>query len=190
MQSIQGDQEPSLPAEVWGKILQFSCTDNGYTGQSLSLTCKTFNALSAPYKLQSISLQSIHYTLAFLQVLRNTPPNLRRIRYLFVSYDGLFRSAYGKQSNWENESCYESDSDTEDSPPTIWDFLPELIAIKARGESFFRRVKGEAEYFPSRDEGIWSEEGDEEEFESLSEEELTELEEDKKPSNSLKWNYL
>ncbi|TFK69285.1 hypothetical protein BDN72DRAFT_768109, partial [Pluteus cervinus] len=77
--------EPFLPAEIWSRIFEFSCRDNGYTGQSLSLTSRAFNALSARYKFQSISLQNMKYTLRFFDVLRSIPPNLRRVRYLFIA---------------------------------------------------------------------------------------------------------
>ncbi|TFK69315.1 hypothetical protein BDN72DRAFT_959680 [Pluteus cervinus] len=80
-------QEPCLPAEVWGRIFQLSCRDSGFTGRSLSLASKKFCILSARYKFQSISLQTIKCTLRFLHALRNTPPHLRIIRYLFVAYN-------------------------------------------------------------------------------------------------------
>ncbi|TFK69278.1 hypothetical protein BDN72DRAFT_768121, partial [Pluteus cervinus] len=78
-------EAPILPFEVWSKIFEFSCRDNGYTGQSLSRTSRMFNALSTPYKFQSISLQNLKYILKFYDLLCRTPPNLRRIQYLCIT---------------------------------------------------------------------------------------------------------
>ncbi|TFK63251.1 hypothetical protein BDN72DRAFT_330560 [Pluteus cervinus] len=104
-------REPALPPELWCKIFEFSCTDGGYTGQSLSLASKYFNALSKPYKFQSISLANMKYTFRFLEVLANTPPSFRRIRYLQVGYDSnLCRAAYNVQSNWDSASEYDCEA--------------------------------------------------------------------------------
>ncbi|TFK69320.1 hypothetical protein BDN72DRAFT_840687 [Pluteus cervinus] len=117
--------ESILPPEIWCKIFELSCTDGGYTGHSLSLVSKYFNAISGPYRFQSISLINIKYVLRFLKVLRNSPPNLRRLRYLEITYTGdLMRATYSIHSNWDSSSEYEeeyvysrserSDSDDDD----------------------------------------------------------------------------
>ena len=64
-------------------ILQLSCTDDGYTGHSLSQVSR------------------------FYQMLTSKPPNLRRIRYLCILHDGdLLATEYGIHSNWDREICF------------------------------------------------------------------------------------
>ncbi|TFK69317.1 hypothetical protein BDN72DRAFT_796721 [Pluteus cervinus] len=177
-------QNRVLPAEVWSRIFEFSCRDNGYTGQSLSLTSRAFNTFSAPYKFQSISLQSIKYVLRFLSVLRDTPPNLRRIRYLCIAYDGLLRPTYGKQPNWETRSSYDSASDSDDmSDSGDVDHSKDVA-----------QIDGNMEYSPLRDVPDWGKVSDDDtEDVPLSKEDMDEIEEDtnaiKLPERELPPNY-
>ncbi|TFK69290.1 hypothetical protein BDN72DRAFT_768171, partial [Pluteus cervinus] len=75
---------PNLPAEVWSRIFELSCTDSGFTGQSLSLVSRSFHRFSGPYKLQSISLRNIKFICRFLALLHTLAPNQRRIHYLCI----------------------------------------------------------------------------------------------------------
>ncbi|TFK69271.1 hypothetical protein BDN72DRAFT_733911, partial [Pluteus cervinus] len=68
--------------ELWSSIFELGCTDDGTTGISLSLVSKSFNTLSAPFKLQSVSIQKVDRISLFLGVLENSPPEIRCIRYL------------------------------------------------------------------------------------------------------------
>ncbi|TFK68724.1 hypothetical protein BDN72DRAFT_841397 [Pluteus cervinus] len=81
-------QELCFPAELWADIFQLSCTDDGYTGRSLSSVSKLFRTLSAPFKYQSIafdtSLQRMENFPLLLEALLNVPPPFRRIRYLYI----------------------------------------------------------------------------------------------------------
>ncbi|TFK69322.1 hypothetical protein BDN72DRAFT_768069, partial [Pluteus cervinus] len=52
MQAYRASQ--TLPVEVWSRIFQLSCTDDGYTGHSLSQVSRTFHVVSAPYRFQSV----------------------------------------------------------------------------------------------------------------------------------------
>ncbi|TFK69289.1 hypothetical protein BDN72DRAFT_897396 [Pluteus cervinus] len=79
---------PNLPTEVWSSIFELSCTDNGRTGQSLSLVSRSFYRLSGPYRFQSISLRTIKYICRFLAFLHTLPPHLRRIKYLCIADPG------------------------------------------------------------------------------------------------------
>ncbi|TFK69323.1 hypothetical protein BDN72DRAFT_733339, partial [Pluteus cervinus] len=74
-----------LPLEVWSQIFELACTDNGYTGHSLSLVSKSFNTLSVPYKFQSISLRNLKHIFEFFFALKDAPPHLRRVRYLYMA---------------------------------------------------------------------------------------------------------
>ncbi|TFK63250.1 hypothetical protein BDN72DRAFT_776124, partial [Pluteus cervinus] len=75
----------ALPVEIWSKIFQLSCTDEGYTGHSLSQVSRSFNLISAPYKFQSVSLRHVKFLLRFHQVLKDKPPHLRQVRYLCIA---------------------------------------------------------------------------------------------------------
>ncbi|TFK63247.1 hypothetical protein BDN72DRAFT_847776 [Pluteus cervinus] len=97
----------ALPVEIWDMIFQFSCTDDGYTGQSLSQVSRFFHVLSAPYKFQSVSLRNLKFIFRFHQAFKDKPPHLRRIRYLCISNDGdLFATEYGVHSNWDRDGCF------------------------------------------------------------------------------------
>ncbi|KZP30040.1 hypothetical protein FIBSPDRAFT_142097 [Athelia psychrophila] len=73
------------PLEIWAKILGHACTDSGVTGRRLSLVSKFIREASAAVKLQSISIHGRWQMIAFYQLLQQTPPHLRHIRYLFLS---------------------------------------------------------------------------------------------------------
>ncbi|TFK69291.1 hypothetical protein BDN72DRAFT_618337 [Pluteus cervinus] len=92
---------PNLPAEVWSRIFELSCTDNGYTGQSMSLVSRSFCRCSAPYKLQSISLQGIKFICRFLAFLHTLPPSQRRVKYLCIMDPGSAIWTYATLSNWD-----------------------------------------------------------------------------------------
>ncbi|KZP14797.1 hypothetical protein FIBSPDRAFT_796367 [Athelia psychrophila] len=73
------------PSEIWTKIFSHACTDSGATGRRLSLVSKSIRELSAPVKLQSMSIHGLRHVTSFHKLLLQTPPHLRRIRYLFIS---------------------------------------------------------------------------------------------------------
>jgi len=73
------------PPEVWEKIFSFACTDTGFTGRSLSLVSKYVHETSKSVKLQSIALRGYAQMLTFADLLEQTPPHLRRVRYLLVA---------------------------------------------------------------------------------------------------------
>lgn len=73
------------PPEICTKIFSEACLDSGYTGRSLSLVSKFIHNTSRSVKLQSICLRSLEQTVAFASLLKETPPHLRRVRYLFIS---------------------------------------------------------------------------------------------------------
>ncbi|KZP21335.1 hypothetical protein FIBSPDRAFT_860780, partial [Athelia psychrophila] len=74
------------PLEIWTKILGHACIDSSTTDhQLLSLISRFIREASALVKLQSISVHGRRQIIAFHQLLSQTPPHLRRIRYLFLS---------------------------------------------------------------------------------------------------------
>ncbi|PBK92082.1 hypothetical protein ARMGADRAFT_1053981 [Armillaria gallica] len=73
------------PAEICSEIFSYACTDNGYTGRSLSLVSKFVRETSEMCRLQSISIIGYEQLVAFAAALERTPPSLRRVRYIFIS---------------------------------------------------------------------------------------------------------
>ncbi|KAJ7680162.1 hypothetical protein B0H17DRAFT_1333863 [Mycena rosella] len=76
----------NLPAEIHLKIYRSACRDDGTTGSSLSSVSKHIRSLSAEYRYQSIAVCGPIQIHRLLTSLRCVPPELRRIRFLFV-YD-------------------------------------------------------------------------------------------------------
>ncbi|TFK69321.1 hypothetical protein BDN72DRAFT_959686 [Pluteus cervinus] len=80
---------PSVPFEVWSQIFELSCADGGDTGLSLSRVSRSFNRLSVSYKFHSVLLRSGNCVFRFLPVLKNTPPELRCVKYLYAAHEGI-----------------------------------------------------------------------------------------------------
>jgi hypothetical protein len=72
------------PTETWGHVFTHACTDDGYTGRSLSLVSRYIHEASKPMKLQSISVVGISQIHGFARLIANTPPCYRQVRYLFI----------------------------------------------------------------------------------------------------------
>ena len=69
----------SIPPEIWREIMEYACTDGGYTGFSLSLSCKFFNAQCFRIRFYSLSLASTSSLEGFLQYARAHNPTGRPV---------------------------------------------------------------------------------------------------------------
>ncbi|KAJ7184909.1 hypothetical protein C8R46DRAFT_938886 [Mycena filopes] len=76
----------ALPVELHSKIYRLACKDDGTTGRALSRVSTRINAVSAPYRYQSLVVCGPTQLQKLVDRLRAVPRELRRIRYLFV-YD-------------------------------------------------------------------------------------------------------
>ena len=75
----------SLPPEIWQEITQYACTDGGYTGLSLALSCKYLNAQSSKVRFQSVSLYSTSALESFLAYSRSCAPSDKpAVRHLWL----------------------------------------------------------------------------------------------------------
>jgi hypothetical protein len=74
-----------VPPELWTEIFSYACTDNGFTGRSLSLVSRHVHRCSKTVKLQSVSVIGLPQIIRFVSLLRSTPPHLKRIRQLFIA---------------------------------------------------------------------------------------------------------
>jgi hypothetical protein len=73
-----------LPAELHYMIYASACMDGGETGRALSATSKSVRTLSTAYRYQSVAIAGWHQLSRFLEQLRGLPPDLRRVRHLFL----------------------------------------------------------------------------------------------------------
>ncbi|KAJ7159014.1 hypothetical protein C8R43DRAFT_1064311 [Mycena crocata] len=75
-----------LPTELHLKIYRIACRDDGTTGTSLSSVSRRIRELSAEHRYQSVALCGPMQIQQFVECIRNVPPAMRRIRFLFM-YD-------------------------------------------------------------------------------------------------------
>ena len=73
------------PIEVWNQIFTLACTNNGFTGRSLSLASRYIHDTSKPAKLQSLSATKPQQIHGLARLIANTPPEYRRVRHLFIT---------------------------------------------------------------------------------------------------------
>lgn len=98
------------PPEIWHHIFSFACRDSGHIGRVLSLVSKSVRKVSTPIKLQSIAIHGPQEITAFARVLNNTPPQLRRVRFLYIDKNEPHRL---------EGAALGDDSDTSDEPANI-----------------------------------------------------------------------
>jgi hypothetical protein len=72
------------PIEIWSQIFALACTDNGFTGRSLSLVSRYIYESSKPTKLQSLSVSTPQQIQSLALLIRKTSPEYRRVRNLFI----------------------------------------------------------------------------------------------------------
>lgn len=73
------------PVEICNEIFRLACSDNGYTGRSLSLVSKFVRETSQASKLQSLSVIGYEQLIGLASALDNIHPTLRQVRYIFIS---------------------------------------------------------------------------------------------------------
>lgn len=77
-----------LPAELWGSIAAHACTDGGYTGRALSLTCRYFHAVVKPMRFHSVAIvgaRRLHLLAERMACLPSATEPEPHIEHLFVS---------------------------------------------------------------------------------------------------------
>ncbi|KAI0087773.1 hypothetical protein BDY19DRAFT_222670 [Irpex rosettiformis] len=72
------------PPEVHWRIISYACTDDGYTGCSLSLVSRYIHQVSSPYRWQCVSLPGYDSVISFSRKLEKVHTR-RPIRHLFLS---------------------------------------------------------------------------------------------------------
>ena len=74
----------NIPLEISLYIFTLACTDNGFTGRSLSHVSRYVREASQTVKLQSICLHGHDQILAFAELIEYTPAIARNVRQLFI----------------------------------------------------------------------------------------------------------
>ncbi|KAJ7938370.1 hypothetical protein B0H13DRAFT_1140189 [Mycena leptocephala] len=75
----------TIPAEIWTEVFAFSCTDDGYTGRSLSAVSRAVHHISKPLKYQSLCIVGgLDRLFRLLAVLSHLSPGERKVKYLFI----------------------------------------------------------------------------------------------------------
>src|ERR1700727_938778 len=74
-----------LPPEICRCIFSNACTDDGYTGRSLSLVSRYIHAASKPVRLQCICVRGLRQMQAFATALENMAPEFRRVHDLCIT---------------------------------------------------------------------------------------------------------
>ncbi|KAI0644629.1 hypothetical protein C8Q79DRAFT_785380 [Trametes meyenii] len=89
----------TLPADVWHNILNFACTDGGYTSRALARVSKTIRALSAAHRFHSVRLSKLSTIKKFLAVYEaalavaaaasdgSDPPRVRHLLLRFLPHE-------------------------------------------------------------------------------------------------------
>ena len=72
------------PPEIHARIASYACTDDGYTGCSLSLVSRYYNQVSSPYRWQCIAFPGYDCVISFANALGKVRTR-RPIHHLFLS---------------------------------------------------------------------------------------------------------
>ncbi|EDR07253.1 uncharacterized protein LACBIDRAFT_298969 [Laccaria bicolor S238N-H82] len=79
------ERSEECPLEIWEIIFSLACRDDGSTALALSQVSRSINfAYSKPYRYQSVALTRCEQIIAFGSVISSFPPELRRVKNLFV----------------------------------------------------------------------------------------------------------
>ncbi|PSS31069.1 hypothetical protein PHLCEN_2v2401 [Hermanssonia centrifuga] len=77
----------NTPPELWMRICEYACVDDGQTGRSLSAASSFLRSVSAEYRYRSLAMEACRSrtTRRLLQTLKATPERDRRIHHLYIN---------------------------------------------------------------------------------------------------------
>ena len=160
------------PPEIWEIIFSLACRDDGSTALALSQVSRSINAYSKPYRYQSVALTRCEQIIAFGSVISSLPPELRRVKNLFV---------HNPLPYVYTSDIYDSDEDsdaTNDGSQRADPALPEEgLSGKASAFKEFGEAQ-DAEYEPDSDAEQSHSSDLEDSFDGLTAEEQVELAEE------------
>ncbi|KAF5329211.1 hypothetical protein D9611_013224 [Ephemerocybe angulata] len=110
-------QLPHLPFELWLRIFDNACQDDGTTSRSLSETNRYLREVSRFHRYHSVVVTGWRQLLAFEEHMSSVPEELRGIRNLYVDIEELYSVAYPPES-WGPE-VQDPDLDAGPRPPDL-----------------------------------------------------------------------
>ena len=76
-----------FPLELWMKICDIACDDDGHTGRSLSLVSRRFRDVSFLIRFETITLKGMSRMRLFLEMLEDAPSK-PTVKHLLLSDNG------------------------------------------------------------------------------------------------------
>lgn len=83
-----------IPLELWHRVFDFACNDDGSTCISLSKTSRFFRNASQLHRYQSISITSHRQMIKFEKTFAAAPEELQKIYTLHVELPDAWRIMY------------------------------------------------------------------------------------------------
>jgi hypothetical protein len=118
--------------EIWNQIFTLACTDNGFTGRSLSLVSRYIHKTSKSAKLQSLSVTKPQQIHALARLIAETPPKYRRVRYLFIASPGPYDDeSDDREADSEEEGSNTSAADAADHDKEVLAAFQHIIRALA-----------------------------------------------------------
>ncbi|EDR07338.1 uncharacterized protein LACBIDRAFT_327760 [Laccaria bicolor S238N-H82] len=141
----QRQSSPSHPSNPL--VYDVRCGDDGTTAIALSQVSRSINTYSRPYRYQSIALTNCDQITAFESTISSVPPELRRIRNLFVHCPDPMKYVYtadtyaeadtdeesSQSESSQNESLHRESSQNESSQKRLTGKRPYLAGELFRG---------------------------------------------------------
>jgi len=123
-----------IPTEIWHKIFMLACTDDGYTGRSLSLVSTKFHDVSAPFKYQSLVITHWSRIVAFSQMFCQLPDHQKKIKYLFVHNPYILHAAEGNSRLSDASRIREEGQSEEEDDDDEYDDERSWATVSSFGE--------------------------------------------------------
>ncbi|KAI0329526.1 hypothetical protein GY45DRAFT_1324807 [Cubamyces sp. BRFM 1775] len=77
----------AIPTDIWSLILPLACTDGGFTGKSLAMTCSFFHMQAYHFRFYSLAFDTLAKMESFLAFVRRQSGGFQpRITHLYISY--------------------------------------------------------------------------------------------------------
>ena len=74
-----------FPLELWMKICDIACDDDGHTGRALSLVSRALYEASRPYKLRTIAVRGALQIVNFARLLESLPSASRDVQNIYIT---------------------------------------------------------------------------------------------------------
>lgn len=162
------------PPEIWETIFSLACRDDGSTALALSQVSRSINSYSKPYRYQSVALTRCEQIIAFGDVISSLPPELRRVKNLFVH--SPLPCVYTGSDSYDSDEDSDASNDGSQSADLV--FPEEGLGRKARASEELGEAQEDADYESDSDAEQSHPSDSEDSFDGLTAEEQAELAEE------------